>query len=663
MGSVQARSHNISTMPLYMTAGADVPFNQFNVLFNVGEVADRVPNWSIYPGVRDQKLREFWKKESIIAGAIYSIVAKMKSLPRMFEGPTRSVKFAEDLFASADFENGHMDLIGKTVQDLLTQDNGAMWELVGPGNPNGPLLGAPTEINYLDPARCYRTFDPTYPILYINPINNERHRIHKTRVISKAQMPQPDELARGVGVSALTRILDRVRLIKAITQHRIETATGTQRKAIIHGKGVSGRTLRRALRRADVEQAQEELIEYQGIPILTTAQGVELNVLSLAGIPDGYNMVDEHTIYVYIIALDLGVDAREIWPATVTGASKADASVQHMKARGKGFADLITTLEWMHEQVLKRISPHLKLIHDFVDDEQDKITTEIHKQRTEILEKYEKGGAITAKEFRGLAISGGILDAEVLDNIDSLPGMEGFEESEESEEESPGEGFSEEINEEAEEDEGTEFESELSGARFARSILSFKTERSFERSIRAAARGLWNGSFDTLQFIDAMDAALNRGLTDAAIIALGEIGFNLTDLEFEERLAITKEIADTLSFVSPLANWIIQNRKGLSTLKTVFDRIKLWVRTYNKMKNFVKSLVGGDTKLRWVWSPEKEHCLDCEKLNGRVYRASIWARYDIRPQSRRLKCKGFNCGCGFIPTTDSATPGFPPSIG
>lgn len=51
--------------------------------------------------------------------------------------------------------------------------------------------------------------------------------------------------------------------------------------------------------------------------------------------------------------------------------------------------------------------------------------------------------------------------------------------------------------------------------------------------------------------------------------------------------------------------------------------------------------------LKWVWSPEKEHCKDCERLNGQVHRANAWKRSGWQPQDSKLECNGDNCGCEY----------------
>ncbi|RLC88775.1 MAG: hypothetical protein DRJ03_01620 [Chloroflexi bacterium] len=56
------------------------------------------------------------------------------------------------------------------------------------------------------------------------------------------------------------------------------------------------------------------------------------------------------------------------------------------------------------------------------------------------------------------------------------------------------------------------------------------------------------------------------------------------------------------------------------------------------------------------------NCIDCLNYSGRVYRASIWAKYDIRPQHPNLACHGYNCKCHFEVTTENAWPGRPPGM-
>lgn len=337
--SVQSRASN---QPAYnVPVGSYTPNALYDsgLLFQLGTLIEKIPEWSIYPAARDRALRMFYKTEPIVSGAIYSMSARLKSLNYQLKGEEDKHEYIHQLFKLADYENGLRVLISKTITDICSQDNGAFWELVGMGNPNGALTGdIVMGINYLDPAQCYRTFDPEYPVLYINPIIGTRHRLHKSRVISFSSMPMPNELARGIGFSPLSRALLSVQLARGILQFRYEKTTGQRRRAIGYGTGMTSATLRRMVQQAELEDESSGFVNFGGIPFFMTPKGeVKLDLLDIASIPDGFDLKTETEIYVYSLALAFGVDAREFWPATQSGATKGDAAIQNMKARATFF--------------------------------------------------------------------------------------------------------------------------------------------------------------------------------------------------------------------------------------------------------------------------------------------------------------------------------------
>ena len=72
-------------------------------------------------------------------------------------------------------------------------------------------------------------------------------------------------------------------------------------------------------------------------------------------------------------------------------------------------------------------------------------------------------------------------------------------------------------------------------------------------------------------------------------------------------------------------------------------------------------------KLRWEWTPEKEHCSSCEKLQGKVKRHSQWEAAGLYPQAPVLECMAGAggvtvCGCRFVPTDEPMSKGPLPRI-
>lgn len=192
-----------------------------------------------------------------------------------------------------------------------------------------------------------------------------------------------------------------------------------------------------------------------------------------------------------------------------------------------------------------------------------------------------------------------------------------------------------------------------------------RDEANYRASLNAAARALSLGLIDQGQFYGMMLSSVSRWLTVAWYEGAKMCGVMPQELTPPELAKMQEMIAGNLSRVNALAEYILKVRDPAGKValnNAIRQRLKLWLNGYSQIRTLAQSMACKDQKLKWVWSPEKEHCPDCKNLNGRIYRASIWEKYQIRPQMRELACKGFNCGCRFEITTEPVTPGRPPNI-
>lgn len=185
----------------------------------------------------------------------------------------------------------------------------------------------------------------------------------------------------------------------------------------------------------------------------------------------------------------------------------------------------------------------------------------------------------------------------------------------------------------------------------------------YSRSIRAAVRGLWSGDLSYNDFLDAIDLAVRTGLTRAWYEGAAECGIIAPqELTIGEIGDLNRYINIQMGFVFAFANDINASSKAnKGKLTPLMERAKMWTNRYNEARNYAKQLACADQKLEWIFGDTK-HCSSCLKLNGRVYRASIWAKYDVRPQHPSLECRGFHCACIFQKTNKPATRGRPPSL-
>lgn len=262
------------------------PIGESLILTLAMQIDKEVPAWSIYPYQRDMVLRRLWKQEPTMAGAIYSMTSRIQALEyivkREYGSSKRMQKVFESLLTNSQFGKGFYELRQRIVLDLLTQDNGVFIEIVGAGNPAGPLVGLPTQINHLDSHLAWRTFDPDYPVLYVNPYDNTYHKLHKTRVAFTSSMTQSDELARGIGFCAVSRALRNVQYLRDVGIYKHEKVSGRFNRAIGWGRGFTDKQFETALQGAESERKGRGFAMYKNIPfILTARESAELNMLDL----------------------------------------------------------------------------------------------------------------------------------------------------------------------------------------------------------------------------------------------------------------------------------------------------------------------------------------------------------------------------------------------
>ncbi len=134
------------------------------LVFHMASVADNFPAWPSRQ--RDVEMHRFWRTEPTLAGAVYSMVAKVAALDYKLTGPGKAVTRARNMLTQADLGRGWPVFIQKVVQDILTQDNGGWVEIIrreGAG-PMAPVQG----IAHLDSQRCMRTGDIRTPVMYID---------------------------------------------------------------------------------------------------------------------------------------------------------------------------------------------------------------------------------------------------------------------------------------------------------------------------------------------------------------------------------------------------------------------------------------------------------------------------------------------------------------
>lgn len=363
------------------------------------------PWWS---PARDTYLRNFWKQSDHLSGAVYTICSKISAIPIHIEAVdntnVKQVREAEietdRLLATAELGEGWQAWVEKFVEDLVTVDNGAFSEIIGEGEPGGPIVGRPLSVRQLDSSRCQRTGDPEYPVIYRHT-DGKLYKLHYTRVMLRSQMTSPIAEMYGVGFCAISRALNVAQNLVDILMYKQEKlGSRPYRGIMVTGGGLDPSDVREAFSIVAQEMDSQGLSRYSKIAVVGSSSMPDANIslTDVAGLPDNFDERTSVELGIATIAMAFGMDARELFPALASGATRADALIQHLKQRGKGPGQIIQMIELMFNQ--KYLPPYLKLVFDYQDDEQDRQAAEVKQIRAQGRSASLKAGEIDVRTAR-----------------------------------------------------------------------------------------------------------------------------------------------------------------------------------------------------------------------------------------------------------------------
>lgn len=187
-----------------------------------------------------------------------------------------------------------------------------------------------------------------------------------------------------------------------------------------------------------------------------------------------------------------------------------------------------------------------------------------------------------------------------------------------------------------------------------------RSEANYLRGIRSAIYGLWAGTIDFPNFVTIMVDLIDVGYRRAWLQGMSDFGLGPEDMTADEERALQFDIGNETTYIYDLGT-AIQTADKLSggKLAPFYARAEMWANRFEAIRSEARMMAGEDEKLEWVMGPTKEHCSDCLRANGKVYRASVWASTGLQPRSRDLECRGYKCLCELVPTDAPLSRGRP----
>jgi len=314
--------------------------------------ADDIPQWGTTPVVRDKKLREFWVTEPLLASAVYGVTIRNASFAWEVVGsdpskpnPKYTVSRVTEILKRSNRGKGWQDLMLKTCTDLYCTDNGAFWHLIRKQDrPDSPVLN----ITHLDSARCLRTGDPKYPVIYTDRMGRE-HILRWYEVVTIEEFPSPVEEMYGMQVCAVSRCLRAAQILRDIAVYKHEKVSGAWTRSVHFISNVTQSAIENAVDLAEEQNLNRGLYRYsQPVVIagLDPKNPISHAQVDLASLPDAFDEETTFKWYIAQLALAFGVDYQEFAPLMSGNlGSSQQAEILHLKTRGKGPALIMTVLE------------------------------------------------------------------------------------------------------------------------------------------------------------------------------------------------------------------------------------------------------------------------------------------------------------------------------
>lgn len=425
----------LDIIPLFLRAGELIP-----------------PYWS---KARDYELSRFWMKEDHVSSALSMLASKFASIPVKVIPRDPSikshVKAAADLTANinsiSDYGQGWTgSFAARWTMAFVTQDNGAFAEVIGDApkirDNTGKLRKdfSKPRVNFyglaiLDSLRCQRTSNPEFPIIYTD-ISGERYRFHHTRVMMSSSLPSWIADLRGVGFCALSRMIHTVQHLWDIaTAEQEELGSRPKRRIIIGKSGITASEIASAFSQADLVMDNQGLRRYSKNVIIAAkdvkpspANAIEIGVQDLHAALMGDDKERSITLGMFLIALALNIPPRWLWPATSTGATKADAMFQHVAGMGGGVGHLIMILksllggDKLADVLGKPVPPYCEVVFDYQDDEQDRSQAEIRETRSKVYATNLTSGMTDIRTTRLQALNVGDITEQQFDDMELSDG-------------------------------------------------------------------------------------------------------------------------------------------------------------------------------------------------------------------------------------------------
>lgn len=360
----------------------------FNSVFAWVEDCDAPPPYVKDSRNRDKWLREFWPKESLLAGVLNSVTLIDANRGWSIIGGRNQVNRFVQVSHNLEGGKGWRHYHRKGSLGFRSADIGSINE-IGRDGRNGPMRTLWT----VDPARCRFTGKLSEPLRYYPSGNKKSVPFRSEDYFSVTSMPSTDETFYDLGYCAVSRAYELAQTMIAVYRYDHEQLGARAPRGLLLLQNIDELIWQKAMETRNEQLDSMEQLYYGGVAVLAggaTDMDVDAKLIALSNLPKDFDRKVVTDLYIYSLALLFGFDPSEFWPVSggVIGRG-TETELQHEKATLKGVGDYPET--WQ-EKYQGQLPPTIQFEFDKRDDVGELKAAQVKQAQVDVITKmYEAG--------------------------------------------------------------------------------------------------------------------------------------------------------------------------------------------------------------------------------------------------------------------------------
>lgn len=317
----------------------------------VTETDLEIPTYNTDSRIRDAWLREFWMKETHLAGVLNSSVLIDANRGFNLIGGRNQVNRYMEISHMLEAGKGWRAFHRRQSLAFRTADMGAVHE-IGRDGKNGPMR----TLWSVDPARCRNTGEIKTPIGYFPPNGGEQHWRDKD-FFKTVSMPSTDEKFKGLGFCMVSRAYEIAKTMIAVYRHDHEALGARAPKGLLLLQNIEESQWEKAMETREVRMDSEEWVYYGAMAVLAGggADPIDAKMVSLSQLPKGFDRQQFTDLLMFAYALVAGFPPEEFWVVRGGALGRGqEAEIQQRMATAKGVMDYPATFQEDYQKLLPK---------------------------------------------------------------------------------------------------------------------------------------------------------------------------------------------------------------------------------------------------------------------------------------------------------------------